>query len=155
MTALCHLPDTRQTQFKKVNLFAYVFLWVEPKTYDATDDSESFPAEWEKRTCEILEYWSSRKLFWFSGEKRYWNVEFQKMRGDCVFQSWFGTGLLTRVDLSAPPQFLLIAQTVRQGRKKSRAPGDLILSLSDMRNLDHPSERKCILCIFLTIKLFM
>ena len=76
------------------------------------------------------------------------------MRGDCVFQSWFGTGLLTRVDLSAPPQFLLIAQTVRQGRKKSRAPGDLILSLSDMRNLDHPSERKCILCIFLTIKLF-
>ena len=27
MTALGHLPDTRQTQFKKVNLFAYVFLW--------------------------------------------------------------------------------------------------------------------------------
>ena len=27
MSALGHLPDTRQTQFKKVNLFAYVFLW--------------------------------------------------------------------------------------------------------------------------------
>ena len=57
MTALGHLPDTRQTQFKKVNLFAHVFFF------------------WSQKPMMPQKILKASRLNGRKGLVRYWNIE--------------------------------------------------------------------------------